>query len=257
MAMFTIYFDESGSPDDTKAVVVAGLLADAQQWIDFEKNWHDALQSFGVSALHMRHFAHSVGEFNNWKCNEAKRRSFLARLINIVTTRVRHTFADVVLMDDYHKVDETYHLSAIFKPYTIAARTCVTKVRKWAKRFNVDEGAIAYLFEDGATDKTDLIQRLTHDGVSNFSFIPKERSMALQAADLLAYEHLLVHTRLCTGKIQYWNETRHPLRELDKIPNDDGRDWGVYTVGDLEKLCINVKIPRRSVANAGRSENAG
>jgi hypothetical protein len=27
MAMFTIYFDESGSPDDTKAVVVAGLLA--------------------------------------------------------------------------------------------------------------------------------------------------------------------------------------------------------------------------------------
>lgn len=247
-AVFTIYLDESGSPDDTKAVVVAGLLAEAEQWIDFERNWKDALQHFGVSALHMKHYAHSVGDFRDWKGDEEKRRRFLARLINIVTTRVRHTFADAVLMDDYRKVDETYYLKDTFTPYTIAARTCVAKVRRWATRYSVNEKDIAYLFEDGANDKGDLVRRLKADQISNYGFIPKAASVALQAADLLAYEHLLVNSRLCTGEIQSWDETRHPFRELDKIPNDEGRDWGTYTIKDLEEFCVNVKIPRRPVA---------
>jgi len=52
--MFTVYFDESGSPDDTAALVVAGFLASVEQWIEFERNWKQALAAFAVSRLHMK-----------------------------------------------------------------------------------------------------------------------------------------------------------------------------------------------------------
>jgi hypothetical protein len=80
--VFKVYLDESGSPDDTTAVVVAGFLASLEQWIEFERNWKEAVASFGVTALHMRDFAHSNREFAAWKYDEQKRQRFLSRLIN-------------------------------------------------------------------------------------------------------------------------------------------------------------------------------
>ncbi len=34
--MYTAYFDESGSPDDTPTVIVAGFVALDESWIKFE-----------------------------------------------------------------------------------------------------------------------------------------------------------------------------------------------------------------------------
>jgi hypothetical protein len=65
--MFTVYFDESGSPDDTAALVVAGFVAQSEQWIEFERNWSTVLSVFGVSSIHMKDFAHSVREYSSWK----------------------------------------------------------------------------------------------------------------------------------------------------------------------------------------------
>jgi hypothetical protein len=243
--MLKVYFDESGSPDDTAAVVVAGFLASEKQWTEFERNWGDALSHFCVSRLHMREFAHSLGEFRGWKGDENKRRRFLSRLINVIRSRTLHSFADAVLMDDYRKVNQTYYLNEIFKPYTIAARTCVTKISNWAKREGIDESEIALIFEDGAVDKSDLIHRLKADQKTNFTLIKKGDSSALQAADLLAYEHLLANTKISAGTLQYFDQLRHPLKELNKIPNNNGLDWGVYSAHNLEELCTNVKIPRR------------
>jgi hypothetical protein len=43
--MFTAIFDGSGSPDDTMAVVVAGFVGKAEQWIEFEKIGTTACES--------------------------------------------------------------------------------------------------------------------------------------------------------------------------------------------------------------------
>jgi hypothetical protein len=246
MAAFTIYLDESGSPNDTEAVVVAGFIAETAQWIEFERNWNEVLSRFGVSGLHMRHFAHSNSEFAGWKGDETKRRDFLSRLISVIRTRVTHSFASAVMMEDYHKVDRTYFISEIFKPYTIAGRTCVSKVRSWAERRGINPLEISYFFEDGAADKTDLKYRLNQDQISNCHFIPKEASVALQSADLLAYEHLLANTKIAKGELVFVNQLRHPMKELGKIPNGpDGQDWGFYSEQNLVDLCVNTKIPKR------------
>ena len=50
-------------------------------------------------------------------------------------------------MNDYREVDREYYLSEIFKPYTVAGRTCVSKVRSWAREHQVGDDQISYVFE--------------------------------------------------------------------------------------------------------------
>ena len=67
VAEYTAYFDGSGSAADTPVVAVAGFIATSVQWVEFERNWKDACSAFGVSALHMKDYAHSRREFESWK----------------------------------------------------------------------------------------------------------------------------------------------------------------------------------------------
>ncbi|HXX17022.1 MAG TPA: hypothetical protein VEJ47_19125 [Candidatus Eremiobacteraceae bacterium] len=92
--MFSAYFDASGHPNNTSVLAVAGFIADADQWIEFDRNWKEVLNrpDFGISSLHMKDFCHSTGEFAAWRNDEQRRRAFLSALIEIIKIRVRHSF---------------------------------------------------------------------------------------------------------------------------------------------------------------------
>jgi hypothetical protein len=245
MRVFTAYFDGSGSPDDTVAIVVAGFVAPAEQWIEFKRNWNDCLRDFGVSSLHMRNFAHSRGEFATWKGNEDRRRGFLGRLISIIRVRVWHSFACAVVMEDYRSVDGKFCLSEFSKPYALAGCTCLTKVERWKERFCKSEDEVAVVFEDGDKDKGDLIRAARSFSVSP-SFLTKQGTVAFQAADLLAYEHLLTNVKIQkseTGSI-FEDELRRPFMELSAIPGGHG-DWGIHMEDDLTSSCIKDGVPLR------------
>ena len=245
---YTAYFDASGSPDDTVAVVVAGFVAPVEQWTEFDRNWSDCLKDFGVSALHMREFAHSLREFASWKGVEDKRRRFLSRLISIIRTRVWHSFASAVVMDDYRKVDSKYKLSEFSKPYTLAGGTCVAKLTRWRKRWTSPQDTLEIVFEDGDKDKGDLIRALKqHEGIEP-KFLNKKQATPFQAADLLAYEHLLVNTKISKAKpeIVLEEELRRPLVKLSEIPGGrEGADWGVHLEDDMTDSCIKDGVPLR------------
>lgn len=249
MTNFIAYFDGSGSPDDTVAVVVAGFVAPAEQWVEFERNWNDCLSDFGVSALHMRDFAHSRREFTSWKGDEHKRRRFLGRLISIIRVRVQHSFASAVRMDEYRKVDAKYCLSEFSKPYALAAGTCIAKAQKWASRWIKAADSISIIFEDGDADKGDLMRIAKVDFGITPHFLPKKKCMSFQAADLLAYEHLLANVKLsrsATGKV-FEDELRRPLMRLSEIPGGrNGSDWGFHTEDDMTNSCIRDGIQLRS-----------
>ncbi len=165
MALFTAYFDGSGSPDESVALVVAGFIATAEQWIHFERNWNECLNNFGVSSLHMKDFAHSRGEFTSWKGDEEKRQRFLRWLIGIILARVRHSFASAVVMEDHRRVDAKYCLSEFSKPYALSGCTCLTKIRGRATRWKINLDEIQYVFENGDKHKGDLIRAVDeHSG---------------------------------------------------------------------------------------------
>jgi len=43
ISMFTAYFDASGSPDEGKALVVAGYVSTGEQWLEFDREWQSLL----------------------------------------------------------------------------------------------------------------------------------------------------------------------------------------------------------------------
>lgn len=239
-------FDASGSPNDTIAVAVAGFVAPYDQWEDFGRNWNQCLKDFGVSSLHMREFAHSRGEFTTWKGDEGKRRCFLRCLVGIISIRVWHSFASAVIMDDYRKVDAKYCLSEFARPYALAAATCLAKLNDWWKRWRKPGDEIGIVFEDGDEDKGAMISAIEKSFTITPTFMTKDKSAAFQAADLLAYEHLLANKKVKEKGIVFEDELRYPLLELSKIPGGrESTDWGVHMEDDMTDSCIKDGIPLR------------
>ena len=245
--MFTAYFDCSGSPADSVAVVVAGFVALDQQWVEFERNWKDCLIDFRVRSLHMRDYAHSKRDFDGWQADKQKRELFISRLINIIKSRVRSSFASAVVMDDYEKVNATYCLFEFSKPLTLTGATCIAKLHRWADGHNINTKDIAVVFEDGDRDKGDLRRFVKERYGVTVSFLKKERSVAFQAADLLAYENLkanrLILERGNSGV--YEGELRRSLAELSKIPGARSQDWGIYSAEEIMKFCSAYEVQLR------------
>jgi hypothetical protein len=246
--VFTAYYDESGSPD-ALAVVVAGFVASDDQWREFERNWNESLNEFGISHFHAVEFAQSVGEFGKWKGHEKtpvlqlERQRFLRQLLAHIKLRARFCCSHIVRMADYRKVNGAYFLAAV-QPYALCGRTAVASVSAWASRSEIPENQIRHVFEDGAKHKGFLQKRLIKDKGFNPIFMKKDEAVPLQAADLLAYETLLGIRSIFEKGVIDFDELRYPLRMLDEVPHRM-IDWGTYSEKDLENFCLNARIPRR------------
>jgi hypothetical protein len=249
MAAFTCYFDASGAPDQGKALSVAGFVAKADQWVHFVRNWTDALNAYGVSELHMKNYAHSAKEYASWKGDEAKRRRFLERLINIIKTRCSHSFVCSIMLKDFRLVDEQYCLGERFKPYALAGSNAIMHVRDWAMKSNINEKDIGYCFEDGDKDRGELRRHVKQEHGIVIEFMTKKEGIAFQAADLLAYEQRLANQKIFdigVGMLEM-ADLRRPLQALENIPHgSDGEHWGIYAKSELERFCIGNNIPLRS-----------
>jgi hypothetical protein len=236
--------DDSGTANDTLAVVVAGFVATDEQWTQFECNWNDSLRQFRISHFHMKEFAHSVGEFSRFRQAKEERESFLRQLLSHIKLRVTYTVAHAVLMNDYRKVNEIYALDYGFPPYALAGRSCVARINLWAEKHGIPKQQIRHVFEDGSAGKTKLYESALRDHGIHVTFMEKGECAALQAADLLAYEALATNRAIFEKGITEFEKLRYPIRQLESLIRDS-YDFGSYTVKDLENFCVNAPIPRR------------
>ncbi len=249
MTIFTAYFDASGHPDGLDVLAVAGFIAEVNQWIEFERNWKEILnrQDFKVSSLHMKDFCHSTGEFASWKGDEQRRRNFLSALIGTIKVRARHSFANSIYLPDYRALDQKYELSDNYPPLAYSGGNCIGHVHQWAQKWGIPQSDIAYCFEDGDKDRGKLASQAQSVYGINVNFLKKAQNVAFQAADLLAYEHFNANRRVMPNPgVFALNELRNPLQKLNEIPNgDNGEDWSVTERPQLERFCLEQKIPLR------------
>jgi hypothetical protein len=148
----TCYTDVSGNPSDI-VLSPATLISSAEKWIEFERHWDECLSAFGVSALHMRHFAHSRGEFESWRWNEPKRRRFLGGLLSIIEEFVDYTASVSVYAADYNRVDTQYRLSESMRPYTMGCLGCASRVALWAKETNQNKSDLIWVYKKAIKTK--------------------------------------------------------------------------------------------------------
>jgi hypothetical protein len=251
IAMFGAYFDASGHPDDTSVFTVAGFVADATQWTEFERNWNEILTrpDFQVSALHMKDFCHSTGDFAGWKGDERRRRNFLSALIGTIKLRARHAFAQSIYMPDYREIDKVYKLSERAVPLVYCGASCVAKVGSWAHRWGIPIHEVAFFFEDGDKDRQKLAAEVHALYGININFLKKWQSVAFQAADLLAYEHFRANQKVIPQPVGSYalEDLRHPFQELLKVASggEEGDDLTVTERKCLEQFCAEQKLPLR------------
>lgn len=205
MAMFTGYFDDSGTHRDSLAAVVAGYISTVAQWDRLDCEWHDVLHDAGIEFFHMAEYESRKGPYKDW--NDSKRKRVLERLILIIKRRAQIPIGVSVIPSDYQEVLGT---AKKLSPYSFCALTCIAHVRQWADRYNHHE-PIAYVFEDGTCGASEL-HRMKRDLSRNeperkhyqfdsLIFQDKKARGALQAADILAYElHKEMKNYIVPGK---------------------------------------------------------
>lgn len=244
MATYTAYFDESGSPDEGKALVVAGYVASDEQWLKFEDEWRAALAREGVSRFHMRDFAHSKREFESWRGDEQRRTAFMKTLVGIIRRNIRKSFSQAVILDDYNRVNQKYLLAEqLILPYPLCAHAYARGVNRWVKEHGYS-GPVLHVYEDGAKHKKQFRRLMKHQGYPDPVFDAKDGHVAFQAADFVAWENLKFYAEMEAGTFKRFRQSFEALRSMPL-------DWSVYIREHLEDFCRQSGMPLRVMAPAG------
>jgi hypothetical protein len=234
MAAFTACFDASGSESDQPCLAVAGFMATAELWIDFEENWLRRLRQDGLTYFRTSDFNSFTKEFaKEWKGNDKRRSDLITDLVQIIRSSVNMKFGFVVANKDIQAgMSEVARKAWHIRSYSLAGRTCAARIREWAQSWHArslpemvfekgDPGRyeLEKLFEQSQLPapifkpKKDIVDRKT--GLVEKAFVP------LQAADLLAYE-LFDPVR----KIEndgYIKKIKKTIEELDRILGPIGK----------------------------------
>ena len=195
MAMFTVYFDESGTHTESEAVSVGGYLSTVDQWERFQNSWDEILKEAGIEFFHMTDHQNRQGPYKNW--SEFKHRRVLEKLIIEIRSRTRVPIGASVPVADFAEYQKVCEASQECSAYTFCAVQCLSQVGEWADQYGHDE-PIAYVLESGAGFNKQLDKLRDELGgnevrkkryrFGSLTIADKRQMNPLQAADILAYE---------------------------------------------------------------------
>jgi hypothetical protein len=240
MAMYSGMFDDSGHPDSGKYLVVAGGVADVDQWVHFEREWKDVLAPFGVTIFHTTDFYQrdnpkiKNNTFRGMTYAEAK--ELIDRLAGIICRRVEKTFSSTIPLSHYNAINAKYLFAEYYGfPYPAAARACMYKVKDWANLHSVST-PIEYFFESGTKHKGQLEWLAEKDRLPTPNYKKKEELCPLQMGDFLAWHQYAYLEGTLDGI---------GLRALERL-GKHSNNWTMATMlDDPERVPTILNIPLR------------
>ncbi len=154
VAIATAYFDESDSPS---ACVVAGVASTVDRWVGLESEWRRMLDKYKISALHMKEFAHSTGEFKDWKGDEAKRRQFVERVIDIISRRCMACIGIVIDRNAFSgTIAKDAAISSFYaNEYSAASFMSLLLTQRWSNGCGMSI-PVDYVFDRGNSKRKDF-----------------------------------------------------------------------------------------------------
>jgi len=229
--MYTAYFDASGhegrdGKSHSEFLVVAGFVAAANHWIEFNKRWNDRLFSAGINMFH---------------ATEHRDKKLREKLVEIIQSSGALPFSCAVEIPALHGMSPDlrgrYHLRA----YALGGRACAGRLLKWAKSFH-SRYAPEMFFEDGDAGKEALEERLLRDKFPRPQFKPKKDRttregllekglLPFQAADFLANE---IFNACLSGDATSW--------EMEAFLKMQGGYLGGCSVEEIEDFEKNLRI---------------
>jgi hypothetical protein len=265
MAFFT-YLDTSGSGLDpnVKAISVGGFIAHETQWAEFEKEWPATLARFGIKEFHMKDFAHSKGEFREWKDDKTRRDAFMEAITDVINRHTAHPVGATLPLDAFKWINQRYCFEeGLGAAYTTAVMMAIAAAVEWKDSRGHAEPMLFFI-ERGDNQQSDLRRfmrdRIKWDDPEYFAEpqFPRKRWTDLngqvhylypfQAADLVSWEQAKALTDLIVkGK----RDARKSM--LKVVPQTaDPRLWRLLDRVTLARLAHNRKTFRRYNFFAGK-----
>jgi hypothetical protein len=231
MAMFTAYFDESGTHADSRVVCMAGYVSTVVAWEQLGTEWKRMCDEEGIKVLHRVDLENFKKEFKGW--DETRRRNILREANRLTRRYTQKGVFGAVVRKDFDQVMPGCVRRAFGGSYGWLVQEGMVGIGHWGMdRHRSDP--INYVFEAGANGRHqvermfnalyDAEDRTWRDKLllGSWSFAEKQYVIQLQPADVLAYEtykHML--NRVVDGvKRDIRKSVRHLIR-----PTDEGHYW--------------------------------
>ena len=200
--MLAAYFDESGTHEGSKALVIAGWVSSVSQWKKFQAEWRQLLDEYDLDHFHMTDCENLRGQYQGW--TQERKISAIQQAHKIIVRRISIPIAVSLDYEAYDFLDKKYTIrgmtnEVVRSPYTFCLEKCLSNIKRWADRklLYSKKHQIEYIFEHGNSyrgEVTTLFQKIEMDAsikrqfrVSKLEFGDKY-VFPLNAADMLAYE---------------------------------------------------------------------
>ena len=209
MVMLTTYLDETGHSQDErqKFVGIAGLMAKAEAWKRFEREWQRTLKKFNLPYIHMKERATL---FKGWPKSKLEKLS--AKLWGIIREAKAIPLGSIIPMEDYRALGPELR-KYLIDPYYLAMQNCVSLATlpavPGAREFK--HARVAMVFSDQVQFKNEAMRLYAaiekewnepivgRGNVVPYKNVQKDRVdppvfrdmrvlLPLQAADMVAYE---------------------------------------------------------------------
>lgn len=208
MLMLSAYMDETGHSRDEKQRFngMAGLIAPAANWEVFERKWKATLTSkeFDIPYFHMKDFAHYKGDFTGW--SEAKRQKLFGKLIRHIEVANPLPIGTIIPMEEFRALTAVLH-GEFNDPYFLSFLGIIASATTFMDVMEAPaQEKVALIFSDQVEFKNRalrLYDAIREDiGARHIKrstppdFRDMRDFMALQAADIVAYELYKEYERL-------------------------------------------------------------
>lgn len=240
-----VAFDESGTGDEHRFMVVAGYVLEAFGSKRFSAKWEKIKAKYGVPYAHMRDAGGPSGVYSHLSRGEVS--AMNKEFIEVIRKHTLWGFS--VTVDKNHYNSCVGSLEGFPKVYTFLANCAISRVINWADATGF-KGRFVYMFEAGAagepeadavlTDIKGCAQKSERSRYGGHSFLPKGLFAPNEAADMLAW-HVTKYIRdKHAGKASARKDFQALIR-----PQDTNSDYSESNVEEFKAAWSEVLASRR------------
>ena len=208
MRHWDCYFDTAGSESAANGtmLVTVGVVAERSKWTRFDRRWLRVLDAEGVRGLHMREFAHSTGQYKEWKGDELRRAAFLQALVKEIKRGINTGFVSALVLADYRALDARYMLTeTVGGPYALAQVATIVRAFDWLWQRKHPGDGLGIFIEKGDAGQGALVAFLKREWDITPLISPRvndagEEITPFQVADFIAYEHRYAYAKFLKTK---------------------------------------------------------
>jgi len=208
IAMFTAFFDDSGTDRNSDIAVAACYVSTKRGWDDFVEDWDHIRWEESFDCFHMAHFVAPCEQGHKPWCDwdNVKKSHVYSRIAKAINSNKRIGIAAAVPKEIWDSTPEYIRQHYGREHYTFAVRMCMMRIAEWRRISMPSSFSIRYVFDWEMRDSqkryeiSKILDSITQPEFKDsayaifgiepkgYSFEHKEEFKPLQAADILAWQ---------------------------------------------------------------------